>query len=94
MRCRCVVMYSLSIEAMTYSGESKDDTIEIPDTDESEFELNIRAAVHNFVSDMYDDGYSDFYPSHYQDFSVNELLQKGNLLLNENLSLVLEKIDV
>ena len=86
--------YSLSIEAITYSGESKDDTIEIPDTSAAEFELNIRTAVHNFVSDMYDDGYSDFYPSHYNGFSVAELAVSGELMLNGNLKLRLGKVGV
>ena len=86
--------YSLLIEAMTYCGESKDDTIEIPDTSAAEFELNIRTAVHNFVSDMYDDGYSDFYPSHYNGLSVAELAVSGELMLNGNLKLWLEEIDV
>lgn len=86
--------YSLLIEAITYSGDSKDNTIDIPDTDEAEFELNIRTAVHNFVSDMYDEGYSDFYPSHYNGFNVARLAVLGEIMLNGNLKLWLEKKDV
>ncbi len=89
-----MIMYNLSIEFTSYSGESKDSTIKLGSNDISLG--NIQKKLNDFTSRYYDDGYDELYP---RDFNIGEsnynMLRNGVVIvLNGCLKISLEECKV